>query len=74
MGIEQLLLERAEKQGEKRGEKLGEKRAKMRERTKAEAKILEEKKIIARRFKELGVLIADIAKGTGLTVEEIERL
>lgn len=29
---------------------------------------------IARNFKNLGVAIADIAKGTGLTIEEIEKL
>ncbi len=70
MGIEQLLLERAEKQGEKRGEKKGE----LKERARAEAKILEEKRNIAREFKKLSVPVADIAKGTGLSVEEIERL
>jgi len=29
---------------------------------------------IARKFKEMGVIITDIAKGTGLSVEEIEKL
>jgi predicted transposase/invertase (TIGR01784 family) len=29
---------------------------------------------IAKNFKDLGVSIADIAKGTGLTIEEIKKL
>ncbi|SEL89259.1 conserved hypothetical protein (putative transposase or invertase) [Parapedobacter koreensis] len=40
------------------------------ERAKAEA----EKRKIALEFKKMGVSIADIAKGTGLSVEEIESL
>jgi len=41
---------------------------------KAQAKALEEKKEISRNFKNLGVSIADIAKGIGLSQEEIEAL
>jgi predicted transposase/invertase (TIGR01784 family) len=41
---------------------------------KAQAKALEAKKEIARNFKNLGVSIADIAKGIGLSEEEIEAL
>jgi len=41
---------------------------------KAQAKALEEKKEIARNFKNLGVPITDIAKGIGLSEEEIEAL
>ena len=41
---------------------------------KAQAKALEEKKEIARNLKNLGVSITDIAKGVGLSKEEIEAL
>lgn len=40
------------------------------ERTKAAV----EKRAIALQFKKMGIPVADIAKGTGLTVEEIEKL
>ena len=46
------------------------KRGAEKERAKAEA----EKRKIALEFKNLGVSITDIAKGTGLSVEEIEKL
>jgi predicted transposase/invertase (TIGR01784 family) len=42
--------------------------------SKAREKILEEKKDIAREFKKMGIALADIAKGTGLSIEEIEKL
>ncbi len=45
-------------------------KARKEERAKAEA----EKRKIALEFKNLGVPIADIAKGTGLSIEEIEKL
>ncbi len=35
---------------------------------------IEEKRNIAREFKKLGIPVADIAKGTGLSIEEIEGL
>lgn len=38
------------------------------------AKALEEKKAMAKTFKNLGISAADIAKGTGLSIEEIEKL
>ncbi|WP_028298194.1 Rpn family recombination-promoting nuclease/putative transposase [Olivibacter sitiensis] len=44
------------------------------ERARAEAEILTEKRKIALEFKNLGVAIADIAKATGLTIEEVEKL
>ena len=44
------------------------------ERANVEAEKLAEKRKIALEFKNLGVAITDIAKGTGLSVEEIERL
>ncbi len=62
----ELLLDLAEKKGLGKG--------KREEQAKAEAKMLEEKRNIAREFKKLGVPIADIAKGTGLSIEEIEKL
>lgn len=40
------------------------------ERAKAEA----EKRKIALEFKKMGVSLADIAKGTGLSIEEVENL
>ena len=40
------------------------------ERAKAEA----EKRAIALEFKKMGIPVADISKGTGLTIEEIEKL
>ena len=50
------------------------KRGQAKERAKAEAEKLAEKRKIALEFKNLGVSISDIAKGTGLSVEEIEKL
>ncbi len=50
------------------------KRGVEKERARAEAKVLEEKRNIAREFKKLGVPIADISKGTDLSIEEIEKL
>ncbi|SKB62424.1 hypothetical protein SAMN05660226_02300 [Parapedobacter luteus] len=44
------------------------------ERAKAEAEKLAEKRKIALEFKNLGVSVADIAKGTGLSIEEVEKL
>lgn len=55
MGLEELLLDRATKEGVEKGKK-------------------EEALVIAKQFKDMGVPIADIAKGTGLSVEEIEKL
>ncbi len=44
------------------------------ERAKAEAKLHEEKRNIARQFKKIGVSVENIAKATGLSKEEIEGL
>ncbi|KAA8486843.1 putative transposase/invertase (TIGR01784 family) [Arcticibacter tournemirensis] len=44
------------------------------ERAKAEREKKDEKLAIAREFKKLGVAVADIAKGTGLPIAEIEKL
>jgi len=63
MGIEELLLERAEKKGEKKGERKGEKKG---EKAKAIA--------IAREMKKDGMPVAQIEKFTGLLAEEIEKL
>lgn len=70
MGIEQLLLDRAKKQGEKQGELKGE----LRERAKAEAKILDEKKNIARAMKADSMPVTQISKFTGLSADEITEL
>ncbi len=77
MGTQEYLLDKAEKKGLEKGKREEQARAKKllaEERTKAEAEMLEEKRNIAREFKKLGVPIADIAKGTGLSIEEIEKL
>jgi predicted transposase/invertase (TIGR01784 family) len=59
MGIEELLLERAEKRGQKVGLEKGKQ---------------EEALAIAREMKKDGVLLAQIAKFTKLTIKEIEKL
>ncbi|PTS96287.1 hypothetical protein DBR11_19495 [Pedobacter sp. HMWF019] len=66
MGTDELIIAMAEDRGAKKAEKKAE--------AQANRKVLAEKKAIARNFKKLGVAIPDIAKGLGLTVEEIERL
>ncbi|GGH12128.1 hypothetical protein FAZ19_09510 [Sphingobacterium alkalisoli] len=65
MGTREYLLEKAKNQERAKAEKLLEQ-----ERAKAEA----EKRTIALEFKKMGVSIADIAKGTGLSIEEIDSL
>lgn len=59
MGIEELLLDRAKNEGKAEGKVEG-----------GRIKALE----VAKTFKELGIAIADISKGTGLSVKEIEAL
>ncbi|WP_250318143.1 hypothetical protein [Pedobacter sp. B4-66] len=59
MGIEELLLDRAKNEGKVEGKAEGER-----------IKALE----MAKTFKKLGIAIADISKGTGLSVKEIEAL
>ncbi|WP_256003296.1 hypothetical protein [Pedobacter deserti] len=66
MGLEELLLDRAEKQGEVRGAE--------KERAKAEAKAAQEKRDIAKHLKNKGIDIKTISEATGLSVEEIEKL
>jgi predicted transposase YdaD len=61
MGIEELLLDRAEKKGEKKGERKGEK---------AKAKAI----AIAREMKKEDMAVAQIEKFTQLSAEEIEKL
>lgn len=70
MGTHEYLLDKAEKEGIAKGSL--EERAKLQfERQKAE----HEKAIaIALEFKKMGLPIADIAKGTGLPIEEVEKL
>lgn len=58
MGVKEILLDRAKNEGAQV----------------ERAKALQEKIEMARTFKNLGVAIADIAKGTGLSVGEIEDL
>ena len=58
MGVIEIVKKQERQQG------------RLEERAKAEA----EKRAIALEFKKMGVSVADIAKGTGLTVEEIEKL
>ena len=63
MGTREYLLDKAKKEGIQTGIEKGKADG---ERKKAIA--------IALEFKKMGLPIADIAKGTGLTVEEIEKL
>lgn len=58
------------KWGEERGIRVGAEA----EREKAEKEKLNEKIAIALKFKKMGVAVEDIAKGTGLPVEVIEKL
>ncbi|QRY58310.1 RpnC/YadD family protein [Sphingobacterium siyangense] len=63
MGTQEYLLDKAEKKGIQKGIQKG----------KIEGK-REEAIAIALEFKKMGLPIADIAKGTGLSIEEIEKL
>ncbi|MGJ1534900.1 Rpn family recombination-promoting nuclease/putative transposase [Sphingobacterium multivorum] len=63
MGTQEYLLDKAEKKGIQKGKIEG----------KIEGK-REEAIAIAMEFKKMGLPIADIAKGTGLSIEEIEKL
>ncbi|WP_293942678.1 MULTISPECIES: hypothetical protein [unclassified Sphingobacterium] len=62
MGTQEYLLDKAEKQGIEKG------------RLEERAKLKAEKRTIALEFKKMGLPVADIAKGTGLSIEEIEKL
>lgn len=70
MGTQEYLLDKAKKEGIAKGRL--EERAKLKvEKQKAE----HEKAIaVALEFKKMGLPIADIAKGTGLSIEEVEKL
>lgn len=59
MGTQEYLLDKAEKKGIQKGIQKGKR---------------EEAIAIAMEFKKMGLPIADIAKGTGLSIEEIEKL
>ncbi|WP_286768008.1 MULTISPECIES: hypothetical protein [Sphingobacterium] len=59
MGTQEYLLDKAEKKGIQKGIEKGKR---------------EEAIAIALEFKKMGLPIADIAKGTGLSIEEIEKL
>ncbi|MGF7024254.1 hypothetical protein [Sphingobacterium sp. HSC-15S19] len=63
MGTQEYLLDKAEKKGIQKGLKTGIEKGKR-----------EEAIAIALEFKKMGLPIADIAKGTGLSIEEIEKL
>lgn len=67
MGTQEYLLDKAEKKGIQKGIEKGIQKGKIEgKREKAIA--------IALEFKKMGLPIADIAKGTGLSIEEIEKL
>ena len=77
MGTQEYLLDRAQKEGLAKGiakGKLAEraiaKRLIEQERAKVEAEKLES----ALNFKKMGILVEDIAKGLGLSIEEVEKL
>ncbi|WP_333575830.1 hypothetical protein [Sphingobacterium sp.] len=63
MGTQEYLLDKAEKKGIQKGIQKGIEKGKR-----------EEAIAIALEFKKMGLPIADIAKGTGLSIEEIEKL
>jgi predicted transposase YdaD len=67
MGLEELLLELAEKRGEKKGRREGEKKG-QREGEKAMAIA------IAHEWKKVGFPVAQIGKYTQLSVRKIEKL
>ncbi|WP_341830849.1 hypothetical protein AACH28_14655 [Sphingobacterium thalpophilum] len=67
MGTQEYLLDKAEKKGIQKGIEKGLK-------TGIEKGKREEAIAIALEFKKMGLPIADIAKGTGLSIEEIEKL
>jgi len=62
MGTQEYLLDKAKKEGIEKG------------RSEERAKLKAEKRAIALEFKKMGLPVADIAKGTGLSIEEIEKL
>lgn len=62
MGTQEYLLDKAKKEGIEKG------------RLEERAKLKAEKRAIALEFKKMGLPVADIAKGTGLAIEEIEKL
>jgi len=62
MGTQEYLLDKAEKEGIEKG------------RLEERAKLKAEKRAIALEFKKMGLPVADIANGTGLSIEEIEKL
>ena len=64
------VLDYAIDEAAKEAAKKADLKARKEERAKAEV----EKRKIALEFKNLGVPVADIAKGTGLSIEEIEKL
>ncbi|MEN5055721.1 hypothetical protein [Sphingobacterium kitahiroshimense] len=66
MGTQEYLLDKAKKEGIEKGIEKG--------RLEERAKLKAEKRVIALEFKKMGLPIADIAKGTGLSVEEVEKL
>jgi predicted transposase/invertase (TIGR01784 family) len=67
MGIEELLLDRAMKQGFEKGFKIGMRAS---EKKGARQKALE----VARKLKKAGFSIVQIAEFTGLPIKEIEEL
>ncbi|AIM36087.1 hypothetical protein KO02_04810 [Sphingobacterium sp. ML3W] len=66
MGTKEYLLDKAKKEGIASGIEKG--------RLEERAKLKTEKRVIALEFKKMGLPLADIAKGTGLSIEEIEKL
>jgi predicted transposase/invertase (TIGR01784 family) len=71
MGIEELLLERAKREGEKKGEKKGEQKGEKKGRKEGRR---EEALAIAREMKKDGLPVSQIQKFTRLSAVEIEKL
>ncbi len=72
-GIEKGIQQGIER-GIEKGIEQGIEKGRMEERARAEAEKLAEKRTIALKFKKMGIAAADIAKATGLSVEEVEKL
>jgi len=70
MGVREILIDRAKNEGRQ------EERAKAEDEKKELAREVGREKALemARNFKNLGISIGDIAKGTGLSPQEIEAL
>jgi hypothetical protein len=70
MGVIEIIKKQEREAGMSAGLAAGIEKGRLEER----AKIIAEKRVIALEFKKMGLPFADIAKGTGLSIAEIEKL